>query len=243
MHALPFATPLALVLFAPLFAAQNDGTIVTSPEGSLEPVVRAYDRPGTLRANSTEPFGDTGIAADSDFLSVNQNPEGDMPREVAFSADGTEAVIVNRDTDTVTFFDVATATITDTVDVGDFPVSVAVTPNNQLAVVANPLSDNVSLIDMASHTVVATVAVTGTQPYRVEVTTDSAFAVVGVINDGINSSISVIDLVSFTEVRSFPTTPQGTESSGTSSPSLPSPRTTSPWFCPIGSTIRSRSTT
>jgi YVTN family beta-propeller protein len=210
MHALPFATPLALVLFAPLFAAQNDGTIVTSPEGSLEPVVRAYDRPGTLRANSTEPFGDTGIAADSDFLSVNQNPEGDMPREVAFSADGTEAVIVNRDTDTVTFFDVATATITDTVDVGDFPVSVAVTPNNQLAVVANPLSDNVSLIDMASHTVVATVAVTGTQPYRVEVTTDSAFAVVGVINDGINSSISVIDLVSFTEVRSFPTTPQGT---------------------------------
>jgi len=218
MHALSIAAPLAFVLSVPLAIAQrgttqSDGSTATatatSTEGLLEPVTRVFERTGTLRTSPAVPHAGGGLAATSDFLSVNQDPEGDMPREVAFSADGSQAVIVNRDTDTVTFFDVATQTITHTVPVGDFPVHVAVTPDNLLAVVANPLSDNVSLIDMASHTVVGTVAVTGSQPYRVAVTSDSAFAVVGVINDGVSSSISVIDLGTFTEIRTFPTTPQG----------------------------------
>ena len=55
----------------------------------------------------------------------------------------------------------------------------------------------------------STVSITGSQPYRAAITADSAYAVVGVINDAVTSSFSVISLSTLSEVRSFPTAPQG----------------------------------
>ncbi|MHC4981438.1 MAG: beta-propeller fold lactonase family protein, partial [Planctomycetota bacterium] len=143
------------------------------------------------------------------YVTTNSDPEGDMPREVAFTADGMAAVIANRDTDTVTFFDVTTRTITHTVEVGDFPVDVAVTPDGRYAVVPNVLSHTVSVVDLATHTVAAHVPITGEQPFQVAVTSDSSFAVVAVINDAVSSAFSVIDLNTLTETSSIPTTGQG----------------------------------
>ena len=63
------------------------------------------------RNHSLHELANTGAGAQyagagsSFFLTTNQDPEGDMPRSVAFAADGSAAVIVNRDTDTVTFLD------------------------------------------------------------------------------------------------------------------------------------------
>jgi YVTN family beta-propeller protein len=142
-------------------------------------------------------------------LTTNSDPEGDMPRDVAFTPDGTTAVIANRDTDTLTFFDVSTRTITHTVDVGDFPVDVAVTPDGQYAVVPNVHSDTVSVVDIATHTVAAHVPVTGEQPFQVAVTSDSSFAVVAVINDAVSSAFSVIDLGTLSETSTIPTAGQG----------------------------------
>ena len=144
-----------------------------------------------------------------DFISTNDDPEGDMPRNVAFTPDGTTAVIVNRDTDNMTFFDVATRMITHTVALQDFPVDVAVTPDGQYAVAPNVFSNTISVVDIATHTVAAHVPITGDQPYRVAVTSDSSQVVVGVINDGVSSSFSIIDLASFNEVLTFPSGPQG----------------------------------
>lgn len=143
------------------------------------------------------------------FLSVDSPPEGDMPRELAFTRDGTQVVIVNSVTDNVTFFNVASKTITHTVAVGDYPVHVAVSPNNQYAVVATPLSNDVSIVDIATHSLVARIPVTGLQPYRVAVTPDSHYAVAGVINDGVNSAFSIIDLTTLSEVSHFASTGQG----------------------------------
>jgi len=178
--------------------------ITVSAEAVAEPLVTTWDRPQPL--DPTCPAG--GRVAG--YIDVNDAPEGDLPRDVVFTPDGQEVLVVHRDTDNLTCFDADTRQVTHTVAVGDFPVDVAVSPDGQYAVVPNLLSHSVALIDLATHTVAATVPVTGTQPYRVAVTADSLYAVVGLINDGISSAFSVIDLTTQTELRTFPSAPQGT---------------------------------
>lgn len=179
----------------------------TSKEG--EPRLSEWIDQGISTVRRTAPVGHGAQAASTSFLSTDEIPEGDMPRDLAFLPDGSAVAIANRDTDTVTFFDLASQTITHTVDVGDFPVDVAVTPNGQYALVPCVFADEVYVIDIASHSVAAQVAVTGNEPYQVHVTADGLFAVVGVINDAVTSAFSVIELSSLTEIRTIPSSPQG----------------------------------
>jgi len=196
------------ILGAWAVAAPPDESAV-SPDGGAEPAVVTWEcprpvDPAALGSGFSAVSG-LGIA----YATANSDPEGDMPREVAFTPDGATAVIVNRDTDTITFFDVATRTITGTVGTEDFPVDIAVTPDGAYAVAPNVFSDSVTVIDLATRTVAAHIPITGIQPYRVEVTPDSAYAVVGVVNDAVNSSFSVIDLTTLSEVSSFASVSQG----------------------------------
>ena len=184
-------------------------------DAAPQPVVEMWTAPRRVERTTSGGGGGSaggGVAwtgPELTHLTTNSDPEGDMPRNVAFTPDGAAAVIANRDTDTLTFLDVATRTITHTVDVGDFPVDVAVTPDGRYAVVPNVLSHTVSVVNIATHTVAAHVPVTGEQPFRVAVTSDSGFAVVALINDAVNSAFSVIDLNTLTEASSVPTTGQG----------------------------------
>ncbi|MBI5864033.1 MAG: beta-propeller fold lactonase family protein [Planctomycetes bacterium] len=143
------------------------------------------------------------------FVSLDSAPEADLPINVVFTPDGTTAAIVHWVTDNVTFYDVNSRTITHTVGVGDFPTHLAVTPDGQYIVTPNAFSDSISLVDIATHAEVAQIPITGVQPYRVAITPDSHYAIVGVINDAVASSFSVVDLVTRTEVRSFPSSSQG----------------------------------
>ncbi len=152
--------------------------------------------------------GGLGVANEQSLIDVNGGIDGDMPREVAFLADGSAAAIVNRDSNNVTFLDVASREIVRTVAVGEFPVHIAATPDGRFVITANVLSDSLSVIDLSDFSVTE-VAVTGSQPYRVETTADGAFAVVGVINNANDATFSVIDLDTLSEVRSFPGGSQG----------------------------------
>jgi YVTN family beta-propeller protein len=147
------------------------------------------------------------------YIDVNSPPEGDIPRELAFTPDGQTVVIANQGTGvtpgTLTFFNMNTRTITNTVTVGLFPNFVAVSPNGQYAVCTNVFSHTVSVVDIATHTLLGNVPVTGTQPFRVAITPDSHFALVGVTNTGTNSVYSVIDLNTRTEARTFPNSGMG----------------------------------
>ena len=185
-------------------AGGPDSNAAASADATLEPLSGTW-----LHPRPVEPSQGHASRADVTFLTVNHDPEGDMPRSVAFTPDGTTAVIVNRETNNLTFFDVATQVITHTVAVEDFPVDVAVTPDGQYALAPNVFSNTVSVVNVATHSVVAHVPITGDQPYRVAVTSDSRYVVVGVINDAVNSSFSVIDLTTLSEVLSFPSSPQG----------------------------------
>ncbi|MCU0979313.1 MAG: S8 family serine peptidase, partial [Pirellulaceae bacterium] len=172
--------------------------------------------PGTHRVLEVQQAGwdqsHPGLASGSSapaFLSVNAEPDGDMPREAVFTPDGQSVLVVHRDTDNLVIYDADTRSVTATIPVGRSPVDVAVTPNGQYALVPNLVSNTVSIVDLTTRTVAAHVPITGSQPYAVRVTADGAHAVVGVINDAVSSSFSVISLATLAEVRSFASAPQG----------------------------------
>jgi YVTN family beta-propeller protein len=208
------AVVAALCFLAPAGAAIGSGkTAPPMPASRAEQhrlVTDVWARPRPVQRPAAPrrlaPVGADPVHA---YIDANQEPEGDVPRNIVFTPDGCHVVVVQRDTDNITFFDVATRTATHTVAVGDFPVDVAVTPDGQYAVVPNVLGNSVTIVDVPTHTALATVPVTGEQPYRVAVTPDSALAVVGVINDAVNSSFSIIDLAAQEEVFTFPSGPQG----------------------------------
>ena len=150
--------------------------------------------------------------------------------------------ITNESDENVSVIDVATNTVTATVDVGNTPQSVAITPDGTKAYVTNRLDNNVSVIDIATNTVTATVnvgdrpisvAITpdGTKPYviRSAVDADILIFVIAKTPDGTkayvsntaNDNVSVIDIATNTvtatvTVGNFPSevaiTPDGTKS-------------------------------
>ena len=102
------------------------------------------------------------------LASVNIDPDGDLPYNVVFTPDGATVLIVNAETDNVTFFDVATRIVTGAVGVGDYPFDLAITPDGRLAVVPNVFSNTVSLVEIATRRLLANVPITGAQPFRAE---------------------------------------------------------------------------
>ena len=191
------------------------GDTWTNADGAAVPI--EFTAPAGARATPIDPAliaqvagHPTGLrGACPELVDLNGEMDGDMPREVAFLADGVTAVIVNRDSNNVTYLDTTTRVITGATPVGEFPVFITVTPNGQYILTANTLGNSVSVIDAATRQVVAEVPVTGTEPYRIAVTSDSARAIVGVINNATDATFSVIDLTTFTEVSSFPGGVQG----------------------------------
>lgn len=198
---------LQLLLLVPLLTPQT-ADVDANAEPQLSREILPANAP-VVRPGSRIPEGALAAVGDVRLLSLDVPPEGDMPRELCFTPDGNTVVIANRDTSNLTFLDFATQQITHTVAVGEFPVDVAVSADGTKAVSADVLSDSVSIVDVTSHTLLAQVNITGTQPFSVEITPDSQFAVVGVINDALNSSYSVIDLTTLSEVRVIPSASQG----------------------------------
>lgn len=137
-------------------------------------------------------------------VSIEEEPDGDMPREVAWLPDGSAYLVVNRDTDNLTFHDPSTGLATGVTPVGAAPVSVAVTPDGLRALTANLLDDTVSVIDVSTGTLLTTIPVSGVQPFRVRVTDDGSRAIVSVINTGPDSVFSIIDLSTLSETAVVP---------------------------------------
>lgn len=193
-------------------AAQPTDLRTTDPDGApsapATPITIERAQPGPAFRHAAQALSATGVPALT-FISVDEQPEGDMPRECAYTPDGSQLLVVNRDTDNVVFFDTTTNLATATVPVGDFPVDIAITPDGQYAVVPNVFDHTVSIIDIASQTVAATVPVSGEEPFSVEVTSDSQRAIVAVINPDSTSLFSVIDLTTFDESYAFASAAQG----------------------------------
>jgi YVTN family beta-propeller protein len=186
------------------FATEHEGT---NTEAAPLPLHTWFDQPRPVERPAVPMAGSRGDCPE--LVDANAGIDGDHPAEIAFLNDGVTAVIVNRDSNNVAYLDTSTITITGATPVGEYPVHVAVTPDGQYILVPNVFSNTVTVIDSATRNVVATVPITGNQPYRVEVTPNGQYAVVGVINNASDATFSVIDLATFTEIRTFPGGSQG----------------------------------
>ncbi len=203
-----FSVALSLMLGASALA--SDTILCDSDSRGVETMTTLWDTPRPMPHPAVS-FGQRDVQ----FISVNVAPEGDLPREVAVTPDGTTALVINLGTlalsgGTISFVDIATRAVTGSVGVGQFPMSIAISANGQYAVTTNVLSNDVSVVHIPTRTLLANVPVTGTQPIHVQITPDSTKAIVGVTNDAISSAFSVIDLATQTEVDTFPSGSQGT---------------------------------
>ncbi len=137
-------------------------------------------------------------------------PIGSGPFAVELYQDETRALIVNRNSNSVSLVDLADNAIRKTITVGTFPTSAAINPTTNQAVVTNFGSDNISVIDLAGETVVATIAVGKADPTNanfrysprdVAIDTSKNIAIVANLN---GNSVSLIDLNSNSLVLTEP---------------------------------------
>jgi YVTN family beta-propeller protein len=127
-------------------------------------------------------------------------PIGSGPYALELNQDATLALVVNRNSNSVSIVNLADNLIRNTIAVGTFPTSIAINSTTNQAVVTNFGSENVSVIDISSATVVATIAVgkvdTANPTFRYsprDVAIDTANNIAIVANLNANS-VSLIDL-------------------------------------------------
>jgi len=117
---------------------------------------------------------------------------GTAPRGVAIDAHRNLALVANSGSDDVSFVDLATGTVTQTVAVGDTPQAVAVLSRANRAVVTNRIDNTVSFLQLEPPAAPLSPLGVGTEPTGVAVNDDTGQAVVA--NIGANT-VSVIDVV------------------------------------------------
>ncbi len=109
-------------------------------------------------------------------------PEGDKARGVAFTPDGSKAVVINNHSENATLMDLATHSVAAVVPVGQRPGAVAITPSGAQAVVANLDSYFTTVIDLATAS--ATNVALGRRAGRVAISPSSQYAYLPVVTDG-----------------------------------------------------------
>ncbi|RXA21923.1 PKD domain-containing protein [Methanosarcina sp. MSH10X1] len=122
---------------------------------------------------------------------------GSGPVGIVVTPDGLKAYVANYYT--VSVIDIATKTVTDTVNLGGGLCGVAVSPDGTKVYVANSWDCSVSIIDTATNTVTATVKV-GDSPSGIAVTPDGAKVYVPNYWD---NTVSVIDTTTDTVIATF----------------------------------------
>ncbi|MBN1356940.1 hypothetical protein JXA40_11830 [bacterium] len=80
-------------------------------------------------------------------------PEGDGPKHIVMSGDGSIALTADLVSDTVSFIDPIAGTVLDCIDVGNQPYHVEISPDGSTALSCDREANLVSVIDVASRTV------------------------------------------------------------------------------------------
>ncbi len=188
----------------------------TDPEGAPAHHQEVWETPTTVRQAYRRVLGSdlpdsstqSWLPPSATSFSINQDPENDMPRECAFTPDGQQVLVVGRDTDTLSVWDVATQSVVATYATGDFPVHVAVSPDGAYASVACVLDESLTLIQLASGAT-STIAVASGEPFWSAFSPDSSRIVTGTTNGTSGSFVHVYAVATGAQIVNFPTVPQG----------------------------------
>ncbi len=171
------------------------------PQGWLDSAV-IRGRGDVIEVIAGDPIDVRSLVAATEItdnhISINSAPEGDLPRDAIFTADGSRILIANRTSGNVLVYDAATRVVVADIAVGGQPVNLALSPDGRYALTANTASDTVSVIDLSTLTLAHEIPVSGSWPYRVKVTPDGQQAIVAT-----SDRFVVVSMTSFAETNSF----------------------------------------
>lgn len=175
----------SLISFATETVVKNLNSVVSTSVGAVSPA----DPRAVMFATT---FGEDMVVVNtnggSGFLEEvrpsGPPPEGDKPRTVAVTPDGSRVLTVNQFSRNVSVFDAATMTMLGYVDTGLRPGQVRVTPDGQTAVVTNRDSTFITVIDLGTlGTDEVTISTRGDQ---LAISPDGTYAYIAVVtSDGV----------------------------------------------------------
>lgn len=114
---------------------------------------------------------DVSAAPAGALREIARVPVGRYPAGVAWSPDGREAYVAERDDDTVAVVDIRSASVRQRIRVGRHPFALMVDGPRQRLYALNVYSNDISVIDLRRHEVVRSVAV-GKAPYGAALSSD-----------------------------------------------------------------------
>ncbi len=117
-------------------------------------------------------------------------PEGDAPRRVAITPDGSKAVVTNVLSSNAVIVDLNTYTVDTLIPIGNRVQNVEITSDSRWAVVCGFESNSLKIIDLNSNEVVADV-LTGSRVGVVSISPDDHYAYAGNI---VPNTVSVVEL-------------------------------------------------
>lgn len=176
---------------------------ISTSVGAVSPVGSVAVAVDPLRSESLN-FYDYSTPANPTWLgdcASGLAPEGDAPRRVAITPDGTMAVVANVLSGNVSLIDLVTGMVNEILPTGDRTQNVAITPDSRWAVACGMEAGSVAVIDLELGRVVATVP-TGNRPGVVSITPDGSLAYVGNIQSN-TVSVVALDGASSTEIAEF----------------------------------------
>ncbi len=176
--------------------AQYYGTV--SPVSNYAASLNPFGREGVMFFDYTTPNS-------PDYLGITdagETPEGDAPRRVAITPDGSKALIVNIVSENVTILNLETYEIEAILYVGERAQNVAITPDGSYAVACGYENGIVAIIDLELNMVIAEVAC-GQRPGVISISPDGGYAYVGNIQSNTVSVVALLGAASM-EVAEVP---------------------------------------
>jgi YVTN family beta-propeller protein len=120
-----------------------------------------------------EPSATDAVMA-ANLTQIAEIPVGHSPSGLAVTPDGTLLLSADRDSDQVSFIDIATRKVVATAPTGKRPFGVTIDAAGKTAYTANVAGDDISVIDIASRKVTATIK-SGHRPYAVALAAGKGF--------------------------------------------------------------------
>jgi len=124
---------------------------------------------------------------------IGNNPEGDYPGDIFYSADGSKIYIANSYSNNITVLNAADGSLFDNIEVGSYPITLAL--NDEYAVVPCSMSSDVYIIDLSNNSIAATINVVG-EPVSVVIQGTKAYVGcdIGESSSNLNDECAIINL-------------------------------------------------
>jgi len=177
--------------------------LLTSQEKTFNPQVKTVE---CEDGKMLHDYLNSNSNRDMTSYQIGNNPEGDYPGDIFYSADGSKIFIANSYSNNITVLNAADGAVLDNIEVGGYPLTLAL--NDDYAVVPCAMSSDVYIIDLSDNSIAAIIAVND-EPVSVVVQGTKAYVGcdIGESSSNLNDECAIIDLTTLSlenTISNFP---------------------------------------